>query len=95
MSNTPEALVLNGPEAFTLEEFCRRVKMGRTRLYEEVRAGRLTIRKNGKRSVVTADEAQRYLNSLPLLDLPAKGEPLSEYAPAAAVAAVRARQAAE
>ena len=62
----------SAPEALTLDEFCKRVKMGRTKAYEEVRAGRLVVRKNGKKSLVTAEDGQRYLESLPKLNLPPK-----------------------
>ena len=60
------------PEALTLDEFCKRVKIGRTKAYEEVRAGRLVVRKNGKTSIVIAEDGQRYLDSLPRLELPTK-----------------------
>jgi len=62
----------SAPEALTLDEFCKRVKMGRTKAYEEVRAGRLVVRKNGKKSIVTVGDGQRYLESLPHLELPPK-----------------------
>jgi predicted site-specific integrase-resolvase len=62
----------SAPEALTLDEFCKRVKIGRTKAYEEVRAGRLVVRKNGKKSIVTAEDGQRYLDNLPRLELPSK-----------------------
>ena len=57
----------SAPEALTLDEFCKRVKMGRTKAYEEVRAGRLVVRKNGKKSIVTVVDGQRYLESCLIL----------------------------
>lgn len=63
MSTAPEIVL-------TLTEFCKRTKMGRTKAYEEIRAGRLIARKCGKRTIVTADEERRYLDSLPRLELP-------------------------
>jgi hypothetical protein len=60
------------PLAFSLSEFCRIAKVGRTKVYEDARAGRLRILKNGKRSIVTADEARRYIDNLPRLELPPK-----------------------
>ena len=62
----------SAPEALTLDEFCKRVKMGRTKAYEEARAGRLVVRKNGTKSIVTVGAGQRYLESLPHLELPKK-----------------------
>ena len=58
------------------------------------------IVKNGKRSIVTAEEARRYIEALPALSLP-KGdaEPHAKYTPETAVRARRlnaaARRAAE
>ena len=46
--------------------------MGRTKAYEEVRAGRLIVRKNGKKSIVIAEDGQPYLDNLPRLELPPK-----------------------
>ena len=67
-----DAQMSSATEALTLEEFCKRVKMGRTKAYEEVRAGRLIVRKNGKKSIVIAEDGQRYLDNLPRLELPPK-----------------------
>jgi len=68
--------------AYSLPEFCRRAKIGRTKLYEEVRAGRLTVRKLGKKNIVTAEEGRRYLETLPTLELPNEdGEPPSRWTP--------------
>ncbi len=75
-------------------EFCKALSMGKTKGYEEVRRGALVVRKLGKRTVVTAEDGRAYIESLPKLELPAKGEPLSEHALAKAIAAVRARSAA-
>jgi hypothetical protein len=55
--------------AFSLAEFCKRAKMGRTKAYEEIRAGRLIALKLGKRTIVTTEEARRFLDNLPRLEL--------------------------
>ena len=50
-------------------EFCKQIGIGRTKGYDEVRKGALIVRKIGKRSVVTAEDGQRYLQSLRRLEL--------------------------
>ena len=40
--------------AFTIAEVCERVSIGRTKLYEEIRDGRLITIKVGSRTLVTA-----------------------------------------
>lgn len=44
--------------------------MKTTRAYEEVKAGRLVIIKNGRRSFVRASELQRYIDELEKAALP-------------------------
>lgn len=56
--------------AFSLTEFCKRARMGRTKAYEEIRAGRLICRKRGKQSIILAEDGRSYLDSLPRLELP-------------------------
>jgi hypothetical protein len=53
---------------FSVEEFCRRYGIGRTRAYQELNAGRLRARKVGKRTIVTADDAESWLSCLPNLE---------------------------
>jgi excisionase family DNA binding protein len=51
--------------AFSIEEFCRRFGIGRTRAYEELKFGRLRARKVGRRTVITEDDAEAWLRRLP------------------------------
>jgi hypothetical protein len=51
--------------AMTLPEFCRRYGIGRSSAYVEIAAGRLPIRKCGRRSLVTIDDAELWLSRLP------------------------------
>ncbi len=39
--------------------------ISRARIFEAVRDGQLTVRKNGKASIVEVDELRRYVRSLP------------------------------
>lgn len=54
--------------AMTVDEFCGWAAIGRNKFYEEVKAGRLTMRKIGRKSVVTLAEAEAWLNSLPVAE---------------------------
>ncbi|WP_289296358.1 hypothetical protein [uncultured Reyranella sp.] len=51
----------------TVATFCQERSMSRATFYREVAAGRLAAVKRGKRTLIRADEAQRYDNSLPPL----------------------------
>ena len=51
--------------AFSVNEFLAWASIGRTVFYREVNEGRLKINKIGHKTVVTADNAESWLNSLP------------------------------
>ena len=51
--------------AYTIRQFCRAHAISRSRLYELIGDGSIEARKNGKRTIITAAEAERWLNSLP------------------------------
>lgn len=51
--------------ALTVADFCSHYSIGRTTFYDEVKAGRLRILKAGKRTLIAASEAQRWLDNLP------------------------------
>jgi excisionase family DNA binding protein len=53
--------------AFSVEEFCRRFGVGRTKVYEELGLGRLRARKVGRRTIITEDDAEDWLRRLPLM----------------------------
>ena len=53
--------------AFSIEEFCRRFGIGRTKVYEELGLGRLRARKVGRRTIITEDDAEDWLRRLPLM----------------------------
>lgn len=56
--------------AFTIAEFCRRNGVGKTFVYEEIRSGRLHAVKAGRRTLISATAEQRWLTSLPDLQVP-------------------------
>lgn len=52
-----------------INEFCAVAGVSRAHVYREAKRGRLDLRKLGRRAVVTADEAARYLSTLPPADI--------------------------
>lgn len=49
----PENIVIE-PLAYSVSEACRVSSLGRTRLYQLIREGRLEVRKIGKRTLIPA-----------------------------------------
>jgi hypothetical protein len=59
----PIAAVPGG--AMSIAQFCFWASIGRTKLYSEVRAGRIKLRKIGTKSVVIRSDGENWLRSLP------------------------------
>jgi hypothetical protein len=53
------------PAAMTVSEFCAWACIGRTKMYAEAKAGRLTLRKIGTKTVILRSDAEGWLRSLP------------------------------
>ena len=53
--------------AMSVQAFCERYDIGRTKAYEEINAGRLKARKAGRRTIITSDDAEEWLSHLPAL----------------------------
>jgi excisionase family DNA binding protein len=51
--------------AMTVLDFCQRYRIGRTKTYEEINAGRLKARKSGRRTVIVEEDAEEWLSNLP------------------------------
>jgi excisionase family DNA binding protein len=51
--------------ALTVEEAAASTGLSRTRIYEAAREKRLTVRKDGRATVVEIEELRRYLSALP------------------------------
>jgi hypothetical protein len=60
--------VVTSGGAMTVSEFCNWARVGRTKLYDEVKAGRLKLRKIGTKSIVIRSEGEAWLHSLPTAD---------------------------
>ncbi|RQN33688.1 DNA-binding protein [Paraburkholderia tropica] len=50
----------------SVNDFCQWAGVGRTAVYSEMKAGRLSARKFGRRTIIPQVEAERWLASLPL-----------------------------
>jgi hypothetical protein len=51
--------------AYSIAELCQMAGVGRSFLYEEVKAGHLVLTKAGRRSIVLHDDAVAWLTHLP------------------------------
>src|SRR5262245_37383278 len=56
----------------TMGEACACSGVGKTKLYEEINAGKLKAHKAGKRTIILPDDLRDYLSSLPLMVDPAQ-----------------------
>lgn len=52
-------------KAFSIKEFSEVVSLGKTRIYEEIKSGRLKVCKIGRRTIITDQAADEWLQSLP------------------------------
>jgi excisionase family DNA binding protein len=52
--------------AMSLADFSERYGPSRTKTYEEIKCGRLRAVKCGRRTLITEDDAEAWLRSLPL-----------------------------
>lgn len=54
----------NNSMAFTCEEFASAFKISRTKVFAEIKEGRLEARKCGKRTIISAQAAENWFQSL-------------------------------
>ena len=54
------------PFAYSVPDACKASAASRSAIYRAVKAGDLTLRKRGTRSLILADELRRWLQSLPV-----------------------------
>ncbi|TIV71440.1 MAG: DNA-binding protein [Mesorhizobium sp.] len=50
----------------TIDEAVDRSGIGRTKIFEAIKLGKLTARKAGRRTIILSDELSLYLKSLPI-----------------------------
>jgi excisionase family DNA binding protein len=58
------------PLAYSVTEACVALRIGRTRLYEEIKGGRLLAVKVGKRTVIRRADLEKWLAELPAVAEP-------------------------
>jgi excisionase family DNA binding protein len=56
--------------AFSVDEAAMRAGLGRDKIYEALKSGKLEGRRAGRRTLVTAEALRRYLDELPPFQLP-------------------------
>lgn len=56
------------PRAISIKVFCSTYGIGRTLTYREIAAGRLPVRKLGRRTLILIEDAERWANALPKND---------------------------
>ncbi|WP_439492733.1 hypothetical protein [Bosea sp. (in: a-proteobacteria)] len=54
---------------FTLKEFCEHRRCSLSHVYNQIAAGKLIAVKDGAKTIITAQEAERYQASLPPIGL--------------------------
>lgn len=57
-----EAVLLSG--AVTVNTFCRATTLGRTKFYELAKAGKIRLRKVGRRTLIPVTEIQVFMDCL-------------------------------
>jgi excisionase family DNA binding protein len=51
--------------AFSISELAELASVGRSFIYEEIKSGRLKLKKAGRRSLILCDEAKAWLEAMP------------------------------
>jgi excisionase family DNA binding protein len=54
--------------AYSVDEAARRADTCRDKIYGAINAGKLTARKNGRRTLILADDLDAYLKDLPVIE---------------------------
>jgi hypothetical protein len=54
--------------AYRPKEFQTRYRVGHTKLYQEIAAGRLTARKLGSATIILHEDAEAWARALPILE---------------------------
>jgi hypothetical protein len=64
-ATTAQPTLEPGRLAYPLNDFADAIGVGRSKLYAEIRAGRLKAKKVGSRTIITSAAAHTYLDALP------------------------------
>jgi len=55
-------------QAYTVNEVMKEIGIGRSKLYAEIKEGKITPRKIGKKTIFLARDVETYLNDLPTIN---------------------------
>jgi hypothetical protein len=55
--------------AYRIPEIIRRNNVSRSKIYEDIRDGKLKAKKNGKITLITAEAEREWLDAMPALEL--------------------------
>jgi len=61
-----------GRIAYSPEEASKLVSLGRTTIFQEIKAGRLRARKAGKKTIILDDDLREYARNLPKREISAE-----------------------
>lgn len=64
------------PVVYNVKELVAATGLSRSKIYEEMKAGRLSARKVGRRTIFLDGEVQNYLASLPIAGATSINDPL-------------------
>ena len=64
-STTAQTGLEPGRLAYPIDDLADAIGIGRSKLYAEIRAGRLKAKKLGSRTIITTPAARDYLDALP------------------------------
>ena len=65
LDNPPAVAAEDNRRAFGIARFCKRYGIGRSKAYDEIKAGRLKALKVGRRTIIREQDAENWLRSLP------------------------------
>jgi excisionase family DNA binding protein len=51
--------------AYRISEFCEAFGVGKTKVFDEIKDGRLKVRKAGRMTLIRAEDAKAWLDALP------------------------------
>jgi excisionase family DNA binding protein len=57
------------PRARKIPSFCRYASIGRTKVYDDIKAGKLRAVKAGRSTLILHEDGEAYLNALPAVEV--------------------------
>ena len=72
-----DQMPMNTPLAYSIEQACEIANIGRTSIYDAIKSSKLIARKNGRRTVILAEDLRLWLQDLPARTPQATSKPQS------------------